>query len=133
MSLVYKNKNHKITFLLLYLIIFIIIIAIHADSFAQEIKRRDPFLSLGDKIRLSQQIKDITTLPYPIILNGIIWTEQLPVAVINDEIVQKGQIWRDFKVEEIQKKKVILSRGESKFEIPLLREDEDQKNEAKKD
>ena len=116
-----------------FFIIFLIIITINIGLFAQEKKARDPFLSLGDKIRLSQETKDISSLPYPIILNGIIWTENSPIAIINDEIVQKDEVWRDFKVEEIQKNKVVLSRGDSKFEIPLVSEEEKEENGAKKD
>jgi hypothetical protein len=122
----------KLKFFLLSFIIFFIIIIITINLFAQEKKTRDPFLSLGDKIRLSQETKDISILPYPIILNGIIWTKNSPIAIINDEIVQEGEVWRDFKVEEIQKNKVILSKGDSKFEIPLVTEEEKEENEAKK-
>lgn len=107
---------------------FVLSFIINNNLFAQEEKLRDPFLSLGDKIRLAQEAKDISVLPYPIVINGIIWTKNLPIAIINNDIVQQGEVWRDFKVEKIEKDKVILSRGSIQFEIPLLLEKE---NEAK--
>lgn len=129
MCLACSRKNHnKVKFFLLFFILFLIIIRINSGLFAQEKKPRDPFLSLGDKIRLSQEANDISTLPYPIVLNGIIWTENLPMAILNNEIVQEGEVWRDFKVEKIEKNKVILSQRGSQFEIPLVSEEE---NEAK--
>lgn len=118
----------KIKFLLLFFILSLIIIRISHNLFAQGEKLRDPFLSLGDKIRLAQEVKDVYALPYPIVINGIIWTEHLPVAIINNDIVQQGEAWGDFKVEKIEKDRVILSRGSIQFEIPLLLEKE---NEAK--
>ncbi len=127
MCLAYSRENHnKVKFLLLFFILFFIIIRINSGLFAQERKPRDPFVSLGDKIRLSQEANDISTLPYPIVLNGIIWTENLPIAILNNEIVQEGETWRDFKVEKIEKNKVILSRGDSKFEIPLVSGEENE-------
>lgn len=96
--------------------------------FAQQQEQRDPFLSLGDKIKLSQkpEQEDTPVLPYPIVVNGIIWTEKSPVAIINNDIVQEGSDWRDFKVDKIEKDKVILKRRESEFEIPLVLEEEDE-------
>ena len=130
MCLVYSPKKYKIKFFLLSCILSFIIITINNSLFAQEQKLRDPFLSLGDKIRLAQGAKDISVLPYPIVINGIIWTENLPIAVINNDIVQQGEVWRDFKVEKIQKDKVVLSKGSIQFEIPLALEEG---NETKKD
>jgi len=126
-----KNQN-KIKFFLLFFVLCFIIIQIYNYSFAQGKKLRDPFLSLSDEIRLSKETKDIYTLPYPIVVNGIIWTENLPVAIINNDIVQEGEVWRDFKVEKIEKDKIILSRGDSQFEIPFVVEEANE-TKAKKD
>ncbi len=122
------KKHSKIRILLLFLTLSLIITS--NILFAQQGGPRDPFFSLGEKIKLSQKTEDFSSLPYPIVVNGIIWTEKLPVAILNEDIVQEGQVWRDFKVDKIEKDKVILRRGESKFEIPMLSEEE---NEAKKD
>jgi hypothetical protein len=116
---------------LLFFVLYFIIIQINNNLSAQEKKPRDPFLSLGDKIKLSQETKDTSVLPYPIVVNGIIWTEHLPVAIINNEIIQEGEVWRDFKVEKIEKDKIILSRGKSQFEIPWVSEEENDETKAK--
>jgi len=117
-------------FLLLYHIFFFIIILINRVSFAQEEKQRDPFLSLSDEVKLSQKTQGISTLPYPIVINGIIWTENSRIAIINNDIVQEKDKWKDFTVERIEKKKVILRWGDDQFEINLVSEEDDA---AKKD
>ena len=89
----------------------------------QEEETKDPFLSIDDKVKLLQKPVDITKLPYPIILNGIIWSDNLQVAILNNETVEKNQQWRDFRVEAIEKEKVILKLGDNSFEIPLAEEE----------
>lgn len=125
MCLVYSRKSrYKIKIFLSFFIFPSIIILVNNNLLAQGEKQRDPFLSLGDNLKLSQKQEDFSVLPYPVILNGIIWAENLPVAIINNEIVQEKEMWRDFKVEKIAKDKVILKRGESQFEIPLAGQEE---------
>ena len=115
--------NPKIRILLRLCLLSLIIISLKSGLFAQgQEEIRDPFLSLNDKLKLAQKPLDITRLPYPVTVNGIIWTENLQLAVINDETVEKNQQWRDFKVEEIDKEKVILSLGKNRFEIPVITE-----------
>ena len=80
---------------------------------------KDPFLSLSDKIKLSQTLFDVSHLPYPIVLNGIIWTQDAQLAIINGETVEKNQRWQDFKVEEIKKDRVTLRMGENRIELVL--------------
>jgi len=85
---------------------------------AQE-EAKDPFLSLSDKIKLSQTPFDVSHLPYPIVLNGIIWTQEAQIAIINGEMVEKNQRWQDFKVEEIKRDRVTLRMGENRIELVL--------------
>lgn len=128
MSLVCSRKKHlKTKILLLFFILFLIII--RNALFAQGEEDRDPFLSFSDKIILSQKAQDLSTLPYPIVVNGIIWTEKIPVAMLNNDIVQQGENWRDFRVYRIEKDKVILKWENRKFEIFL---DSAEKNETQK-
>lgn len=116
------------------LYLLLLIISPMGYLFAQEQKEqketRDPFLSIDDKIKLAKDPVDITKLAYPISLNGIIWTEKVQIAIINNEPVEKNQVWRDFKVEDIQKDRVILKLGNRRFDIPLQLEknDEQKKN-----
>lgn len=89
-------------------------------SFAKE--ERDPFVSLNEKGRILEESFDISKLPYSVKLNGIIWKRENSVAIINTEIVQKGDIWRDLKVEEIKKDRIILKYGDFSFEILMEEE-----------
>jgi len=90
-----------------------------SPSPSPEEEAKDPFLSLSDKIKLSQTLFDVTQLPYPIVLNGIIWAQDAQLAIINGEMVEKNQRWRDFKVEEIKKDRVTLGLGENRIELVL--------------
>lgn len=116
----------KIKNSLLLCLLFSIIINLNSILFAQVQKEtRDPFLSIDERMKLEERPLDVSKLPYPIVLNGIIWTENLQIAIINNETVEKNQVWRDFKVEEIEKGKVTLRLGNNRFEISLAPEEED--------
>lgn len=124
----------KIKIILRLCLLSFIIVSLRGSLFAQgQREARDPFLSLSDEVELARKPVDITQLPYPITVNGIIWTENLQLAVLNDEAVEENQRWRDFKVEEIDKEKVVLRLGNSRFEIPLVTEkkEEQEKDEQK--
>ncbi len=108
-------------FLPLFFICLIIITTNAGLSRAEE--QRDPFVSLGD---IRQEVKesfDISKLPYSVELNGIIWKNNESVAIINSKIVQNGDIWKDFRVVEIKKDRVILEYGEVTCEILLNKKD----------
>lgn len=73
----------------------------------------DPFVKLRTK---KAGIKELSNLK----LYGIIWTEKPPrLAVINDVNVTEGDMIYGFKVEEIQKDRVILNREGNKYTIEL--------------
>jgi hypothetical protein len=73
----------------------------------------DPFVKLKTK---RVDIEEISNLK----LEGIIWAEKPPrFAVINDVNVTEGDIICGFKVEEIQKDKVILDREGNRYIIEL--------------
>lgn len=122
----------KIRILLQLCLLFLIIINLDNNSLLAQEQRgtRDPFLSLDDKRELGQKPIDIASLPYPVELQGIIWTKELRLAVVNNETVEENQDWREFKVKRIEKEKVILGLGSNNFEIPLNTEEKD---EEKKD
>lgn len=117
-------------FKLLFCLFLIIISYVKLNAaFGQEKEKRDPFQSLGDRTKLLERSGDSAVLPYPVIVHGIVVTRDMQLAVINEDIVQAGQQWRDFKVEKIEKDKVILSRGTNTFEIPLISKKENEKKE----
>jgi len=57
-------------------------------------------------------------------LNGIIWSENQPLAIVNDTIVGVGDVIKDAEVIEIKKREVILKRDEQtlilKFKTLIL-------------
>ena len=56
-------------------------------------------------------------------LRGIIYSEKDPVAIINDEVVEKGDNIGEYLVLEIEKKKVILRKGNQEFILKLEEEE----------
>jgi len=52
-------------------------------------------------------------------LTGILWDEDNPQAIINDEIREKGQKVGKFKIIEILPEEVIISDGTEKFELKI--------------
>ena len=52
-------------------------------------------------------------------LSGILWDEDNPQAIINDEIWEEGQKVGKFKIIEILPEKVIVSDGTEKFELKI--------------
>ncbi len=57
-----------------------------------------------------------------IVLNGILWDENKPTAIINNEIVQAGQSVNGKVIVEIQKDKVILKDGSRNIELKMYEE-----------
>jgi hypothetical protein len=127
MRIASSRKKYKI---LLLFCLSLSIINNNNLAFAQkEEEQRDPFLSLADKIKLGDTSSNI--LPFPVVLSGIIWTKDMPVAMVNNEIVQQGEDWQGLKVEKIEKDKLILKRGQTLFEIPLVTEKKDDEDKQK--
>ena len=52
-------------------------------------------------------------------LNGIVWDEQKPTVMINNEIYATGDTVNGFTVLEIKKSNVVLSDGKSTLELKL--------------
>ena len=74
---------------------------------------RDPFSKQNVMDHSTVAISDLK-------LEGILWhSEKAPHAIINGEIVSKGDKIGDATVLEIQKEKVILTDGETKYELSL--------------
>lgn len=52
-----------------------------------------------------------------LVLSGIIWGENRPIALINDKPLMEGETIADFKIEKITQEEVILARGAEKFSL----------------
>lgn len=57
-----------------------------------------------------------------IVLNGILWDENQPTAIINNEIVQVGQSVNGKVIVGIWKDRVILSDGDKEVELKMYEE-----------
>lgn len=81
-----------------------------AEEAAKLSVERDPFFPVP-KVAASS-----------IVLNGILWDENKPTAIINNEIVQVGQSVNGKVIVGIRKDRVILSDGSKEFELKMYEE-----------
>lgn len=92
--------------------------------------RRDPFVSLLDKdsptglrrIFTPPEVK--VELPVEITLKGILQKGEKFFAIINDEVMQKGDKIDEVEIKEIEKDKVILEYNERELAVFLGKEKE---------
>jgi len=73
--------------------------------------KRDPFIPL-------EETEKGTKLAW-LSLEGILWTPERPLAIINDQIVSKGDIVQGAKVINIKKEGVTLRYGEEETFLKL--------------
>lgn len=73
--------------------------------------RRDPFTAAP--------IVSEGSIKYGVVLSGILWDKDKPMAIIDGNIVKAGQRVGDQTVMEIRRDRVILSDGENLAEIKL--------------
>jgi len=104
-------------FILLIFVSYIIIINVNANAN----NKRDPFVSLKDKAEAEKE-KEKVKLPYPIKLEGVMCGETTSLAILNGEIVKEGEQWREFKIEKIEKDRVILKWGDKKIVLTSKKE-----------
>lgn len=79
----------------------------------------DPFIKLESEKREIPEAEESSEL----VLEGVVWSENLPrLAVINDTNVTEGDIISGFKVEEIQKDRVILSKKGKQYIVEFEKE-----------
>ena len=81
---------------------------------------RDPFEPLISKagfILIPKEV-DITGLA----IQGIIYSEDLPLAIVSGEVVKQGDYIGDYSVAQIEVKRVILKKGNESFILTLEEE-----------
>lgn len=100
-----------------FLVIISFYIMINSIGYSQD--ERDPFASIEDMLGSSARIEKIIQLPYPVIVQGTMCSENVSLAVINGDIVKEGDRWREFMVEEINRERVILEWKNEKFKIEI--------------
>lgn len=81
----------------------------------EDIKTHDPFAPLDPRAVLDTTVMDFTQLQ----LSGIIWEEEQPIALINDKILNRGDMISGFKIFEIRKNEVVLIKGLERYILKL--------------
>ena len=126
----------KTFFFALLMVSFTIFLKVSFAQIAQEefvydsTGKRDPFISLLDKdsptglrrifTRPDAQVK----LPVKVTLKGILQKGKQFFAIINGEVMKKGDKINGVEIKEIEKDKVILEYGEREFAVFLRKEQE---------
>ena len=90
-------------------------------GYAFKASDRDPFSPLISKsgaLLIPREV-DLGGL----VVRGIIYSKESPVAIINDEVVERGQNLGDYLVLEIEEKRVILKKGDQEFILKLEEEE----------
>lgn len=94
-----KNKLKELSFML-------------TDESASMKVKRDPFVA-------SQQGSSEEMSPSGLLLCGIIWDKEKPLAIINEEIVGKGDKIGQYIVKTIEQDSVVLNEGEKDYKLNL--------------
>lgn len=83
--------------------------------------RRDPFVPLLDRKGRPITVVEggVQFKVSDLYLEGIIWDDIKPMAIINDEVVSAGDKIRGVEIVDIQKDKVILSYQDEIFELKM--------------
>ena len=85
---------------------------------AKIISKETDFLSMHDPFRKQEPSAyelDLSEL----VLSGIMWEEQTPLALINNVPLKEGGDISGFKVEKISRNEVLLSRGGKSYNLKL--------------
>ncbi|MBL7170477.1 MAG: hypothetical protein ISS46_00575 [Candidatus Omnitrophica bacterium] len=75
---------------------------------------RDPFEKLEPKMS-KLGFSDL-------VLSGIIWDKEAPLAIINDHILKEGDTISDFEIEEIREDEVVLVKGMERYVLKAFTE-----------
>ena len=117
------NCCRKITSI--FFIVFLSLVFVYPFCFGEgndlfKIIDRDPFSPLISKsgILLIPREIDLGGLA----IKGIIYSQDSPVAIINDEVVGRGEKIGDYLVLEIEEKRVILKKDDQEFILKLEEE-----------
>ena len=92
------------------------------SGYAFKLTDRDPFSPLVSKsgaLLIPREV-DLGGLA----IRGIIYSKESPVAIINDEVVERGENLGDYLVLDIEEKRVILKKGDQEFILKLEEEEE---------
>ena len=54
-----------------------------------------------------------------LVLNGIVWDDQSPIAIINDEVRMVGDTIQERKIVKITRTEVFLKEGNAEYSLTL--------------
>lgn len=111
--------------LFLLFLIIIISLAVTIDSFAQKRGKffNNPFLTSEEEMR-ERGIKPLQKIKLKIELSqlkltGIFFSEEKKFAIINSNFYTEGDEIGNYRIERIERERIILSDGERKEELKL--------------
>lgn len=86
---------------------------------AIEEKSRDPFNWSQDFLNMNIPVDELAIISHfeGLVLKGVMWDEENPVAIINDQMVKAGDVINTVTVESIEKDRVILEKSDHKFTL----------------
>ena len=116
----YCRKITSVFFIGLLSLMFIYPFCFGEDKYTSKLTDRDPFSPLVSKsgVLLIPREMDLGGLT----LKGILYSKGSPVAIINDEVVERGENIGDYLVFEIEEKRVILKKDDQEFILKLEEE-----------
>ena len=112
------NFGKKIIFIsLAFLVVLSGYTANYDYSFTDE--DRDPFyplISQKGQVLIPREVSVAN-----LFLRGIIYSKDSPLAIVNDEILKEKDLIGEYRIEKIEKKRVILKKGSEKVILKLVR------------
>ena len=115
------GKKKMVSLLIFFISCFLPSVFAQKTEYAFSKMDRDPFSPLVGKngLILIQREIDIGGLN----IRGIIYSKDSSVAIINDEVVKKGETIGGYIILKIEEKKVILKKGSEEFILKLEEEE----------
>jgi hypothetical protein len=111
------NKRKKI---ILILFIFLFLVKVKGYNYPFDENNRDPFnplISKSGQILISRKIEAKN-----LVLNGIIYSPQKSIVVINGEILKEKDKVGDYTIFKIEEKRVILKKKDKEIILKLEEE-----------
>ncbi len=109
-----------------WLWLFLIVPSLCWSAANADLLERDPFVSVVDlQAQRSALRKQRSMAVSQINIQGIIWSERAPIAIINDELLGQGDNWRGFTIEKIDKQAVSLSDEDGTYLVSIKQEVKD--------
>ena len=115
----------------IFLLMFISLLPLFAYPYGG----RDPFVSLEKsmiekeerkEVKVKPAKKELSKLLVNIHLQGVIWSKNKQLAIINEQILKEGEEFKGFIIKKIMPQKVVLKYGEEEIAISITPPEEEE-------